>query len=696
MLKGISKDAANEIIKKYNEDDKIIYEVIEKRPDELLMIKGIGEKKLKQIMISFKEKKEYRELSNILIPLKITNLMITKIFNAYGRRSTLIIKNIPYSLTDINGISFKKADEIALKLGKKKNSKDRLKAAIAYIINNEINLTGDTYFNKKIIYVKYLNLLELKNNEIQMDLFKTMINELKEDNRNKIIELDKKNITLKNMFSKEKFLLKSLNEKISKKPIIDEIALKVFIMMDEKTNNIIYSEQQKNAIKIANKNNHINIICGYAGTGKTTVIKTIINLYKKKIDEKKIISCALSGIATNRIKQATNSEAKTIHSLLEFDGKKWIRNNANKLDYELVIIDECSMISIDLFTRLFKAINFNKTSVILLGDDAQLQPIGNGDFFTDILKYKILDNILLDKIYRQSEDKVITKNAEQIRQNKVPEDNLKKHEDYEFIKSIDIHDDIKNIVKKYKIKLHQCNTFKELNNFTKTFLSNIKILTPTKNNKYGTHQLNKLIQSILNPGNNKDTLIIEKDLEDDKIFKLYDQVIHLRNMEKDIFDINKKIYKNEVNKKTGKKERKEDDKIGFDIKRKTTMKIMNGQIGMILKINKKEKKYFVYYPNENIIVTYTDTDFKENIIDHAYAITVHKSQGSEYNKVIMIFDKSHSFQLNKKIIYTGITRAKEKFYGIGSEEVFRKGCESKKELNRKTIISFELSKNEIK
>jgi exodeoxyribonuclease V alpha subunit len=505
-----------------------------------------------------------------------------------------------------------------------------------------------------------------------------------------------------------------------------ELTAEWYIEKYEEENGIKLDENQKKAVIDAlTSESPVYIIAGYAGTGKTTTSKALVGFLKER--GKKIVGCALSGAAANRLKSVTGIESYTIHSLLGYrkgkgngDGKEesmFKHNSENPLEYDLIILDEASMVSAPLVYHLMRAVDTKRTKILMLGDDAQLPPIGWGEVFSDLLEWNGVPKTKLTKIYRQSEDKVISVFAGEIRQGKVPHGYKESgYSDFRFVsfnipvKLSDLPPDVKKAYRdenNMKIRSYILNGFagyrddilKSLKKFEETkdfgllkeYISRIQLISATKNGLLGTGEMNLEIKNILNPlpqsaKEGIDYLGVRNPRNGVlKAFSKYDKVIHLKNQ--DMFCSYVSIS--------------DPDAVENGIYSSLGERVYNGQVGIIMKVipkfderKKKVEDTFVevYYPNEGYFAYYTKEDFLTETIDLAYSITIHKSQGQEYKSVIVPMTFSHFNMLNAKLVYTAVTRAKDRVILVGEDGAFAVACKRLEDMRRNTNLKHLIQK----
>lgn len=680
LVKYLSRKSVEEILQKYDTPLRII-EAFEKKDKELLNIKGITKDNIEKIYDSFKEKKEILPLASKFLKFGLSEYVINKLYKIYGNKAYEEVLKNPYTLSSIKGFGFKKIDDIALKTGIDLNNENRYKEGVVFAIKDVIKNKGDTLIDKKDLVKAVENILSIKNKRYKPDKSKIIFIIDKMIEENKIIKFNNK-ISIPEIFEKEKFIYSLVQSPLKNYnfPFKNNF-LENFIQQYQKKENIKLSREQIEAIaKFATTDSSIFALSGSAGTGKTTVSKAVIELYEfafkflKKPYE--IKGCALSGCASNRLKNVTQIDSHTIHSLLRFNGKSFFYNKDNPLPYNFLIIDEASMIDVDIFYALLKAIDFKKTKLFLIGDNAQLPPVGAGEVFNDILEYSNMPKVELKKVFRQSDDKYIKILASYVRDAEIPEKWWENKSDYIFDKTeIENYFQKKNTLPEKNLSaLKKDNQFKILEkmkgylltykNTFEYFLKNqnyidaielIQILSPMRQYLLGTENLNTTAQQLLNPKNEFKNEIIKNG----NVFREGDKVIHIKNITKQI-----QINGNFQN-----------------------AKIFNGQMGIITKINKKNKKIQVYFPYENYYTFYNENELNK-ILKLGYALTIHKAQGSQYNTVIMPITYSHFIMLNNKIFYTGITRAINKLIIVGESYAFKTAVKKKDETKRNTFYKI--------
>lgn len=650
-IKGVGSSIAHKIIQTFKDDTK---RVIEEEPELLSKVKGISRKKAQDIAYQFEEKRDLRDAMIFLSQYGINGTLAVKLYKVYEDEIYSIIKKNPYKLSeDVRGIGFKTADEIARKVGIEKDSEFRIKSAVEYILYLNAE-KGNTYMKVMDLFNETQFLLDI---EIENDYFETLLSNMVIDRRIKIEHST--DVYLNYYYKVEAEVAKrllSINASVADLNYEKSTAEDFEKFFKEK--NILLDEMQLLFIKKSIENG-VSILTGGPGTGKTTTINGIIQFFGAK--NLKISLAAPTGRAAKRMSETTGYEAKTIHRLLEVNGVvddkdgsshgEFLRNEENPLEADVVIVDEMSMVDISLFNSLLKAIPLN-CRLIMVGDIDQLPSVGPGNVLHDIIASEKFSTIKLEKIFRQAMESDIVKNAHKVNNGeKIKLDN--KSSDFFFIEESDaIH-----ITARIWRLLSQ-----KLPNYVDARTSDIQVITPMKKGNLGTYKLNEDLQRALNPKaiNKK-----EYELPNGKILREHDKVMQNKNDYK-LDWIIKGMY---------------------DIPIETGKGVFNGDIGEVIEIDKLNKKVEVLY-DENRYVKYDFTDLDE--IELAYAITIHKSQGSEYPAIVIPILDVPRLLSNRNLLYTAITRAKKCVVIVGSEKALNYMIQNKNEVRRQTGLCEKL------
>lgn len=624
IFKGIGEKKAKKIVEVLGKDT---LNIILENPDNLLLIPTITKKNADLLH----EKLVEYEASYQTI-LKLTDLGFhTKdslvIYNHYKDKTMKVIDDNIYKLMeDILDMTFKKIDIIALKMGILPNDTRRVQVGILYTITELSNTTGHCYFFLDELQTITRRVL---NSVITVEEFDTSLETLQLDG--KIIKIEDK-YYLRTLYDAEsnivnRFLSLTM-QKENNNAYLEEDILEL-----EKFYDIKYNKDQKNAIM----NGYIKpflIVTGGPGTGKTTIIKGITELYRLKNKysyeelREKIALLAPTGRASKRMSEATLLPAQTIHRFLKWNKEtnKFAVNEYNKSDVEFVIVDESSMIDVGLLENLLKGLS-SKTKIILVGDDHQLPSVGPGQVLRDLIESEVLPVCFLKELYRQSEDSHILSLAYHIQDGIVSQDDFNKEDDLTFISCTgnEVKDKLKEV----------CSAYLDMDD------KNFQVLAPMYKTQNGIDELNQVMQEIFNPKKSN-----KKELQvGDVIYREHDKVIQLTNMPED--------------------------------------NVFNGDIGIIEKIETGSKKE-IYIDFDGNKVKYTPANF--NKFKHGFAISIHKSQGSEFNVVIIPLVKNFKKMLYQRLIYTGVTRAKKKLYLIGEIDALNMAVKNQNNDLRRTTI----------
>ena len=631
-IKGIGPATAKKIVKTFGEDTIHVFKF---EPEKLTVIKGISKEKAKEMAESFVENWDLWQIVGYLENFGIGPANAKNVYKKLGPQTIDEIEENPYILIDlVKGVDFTKIDDYALKNGFDVNNYKRIKCGIKYsLIKITYNGHCCTLENNLIKYVK--DLLKADEDDIEHCLIDLSVKDEivieKREDENWVYD--------KEMYDAEaniasKLILLDSAKNIKHIPHFDDELKKI-----EKSSNISLSKKQKEAIKSINTNNVV-IITGGPGTGKTTIIKNVIDIYKSY--GKKVVLCAPTGRAAKRMTELTGEEAKTLHRLLEIgkiekDNEFTIMNyEVAPIDADVIIVDEASMVDIYLMNYLLNGI-YQGTKLILVGDTDQLPSVGPGSVLKDIINSEKIKTIFLDEIFRQAAESKIIVNSHRVNEGeyfltKEEEEGLK--DDFFYIKEKSQEIMLEQIVSLSKGRL------KNFGNYD--FFENIQILSPTKKGMLGTKELNKKLQEELNPEDNTKK---EKKIGE-VIFREGDRVMQVKN--------NYDIYWEKGN--------------SLSLKYENGTGIFNGELGRIEKIDFINKQIKILFDDEKE-AWYEFTDMDQ--IEHAYAITIHKAQGSEFDVVIMVASGSSSMLLTRNLLYTGLTRAKKLLILIGNDNVVK-------------------------
>ena len=675
IVKGIGKKVAHELLEKYSEDELV--EVLNEKPKDLLQFKGIKEKKLTTIVASWQKFKHLRELGSFLSQFKVSSNLITKIYSEFSEEPNLIeaLKKNPYMLIRIKGIGFKRADEIAKELGIDARSDFRIMACLNYTLREYCDNNGNSSIAKDILYNLLDEALNFKDETI---LYENALNQMlsKEDIYQTIIDRFSPSM----LYYAEKKIIEFFKIREHEKRV-KKIAsnFKEYLEKKENTLGFNLSDEQKKAVELINEGHNTLFLIGYAGTGKSTSSRAILELLEEIVSYDDIMTIALSGIASQRISDTTGYNSSTIQSL-------FVKHKEHDFfPYKVILLDEASMVNSVMFYQIISKIN-DDTIFIVVGDDGQLPAIGAGNILADAIKYEMAPICKLTKIYRQNEKQAIALIANDIRQGQLPEYKAV-YEDFKFVDvSISNYYAAKNSLSQSDFSdVRVDNTQMILNNiidisatYIKEFYSLIKnknissalilfqLITPMKGGALGVENLNVQLQKLFN--SSREQSVKKKIYE----YKLSDKVIHIKNENMKAQTMS--MYKQ--------------NSLDFVEKR-----VFNGQLGLIIKLDFDERKCIVLYPNDDMVVFY-DFDELDNLLSLAYALTIHKTQGMEYENALIPMSFSHYIMHNTKLLYTAITRAKKMCYIVGEDDAFKSACKRIETTKRQTVINDLLSANQ--
>ena len=627
-IKGIGPATAQKIIQNFGEET--IY-ILKHEPLKLSQIRGINKEKAVEISESFIENWEVWQIVGFLEQFGIGPEGAKKVYNLLGINAIEEIEANPYILVDIiRGVDFKQIDEIAIKLGIERQNLKRVESGIKYALI-KITYNGHCCTLKENLIEYVETLLNINKDAIENGIINLRTkNEIVVENRE-----EKEWVYLYNFYKTEEKIaqriIKLKNAKNMKKVSHIEKELRI---VEEKTE-IELSEKQKDAIRAINDNN-VTIITGGPGTGKTTIIKSIIEIYKQK--KYKIVLCAPTGRAAKKMTETTGEEASTLHRLLEIGKvdedsllKKDKEYQGAPIDADIIIVDEVSMVDMFIMSYLLDCIYLG-TKLILVGDSDQLPSVGPGSVLKDIILSEQINTVHLDKIFRQAAKSKIIVNAHRVNNGekfleKEPENSKK---DFFYINENNQDEILKEV-------LSLCNgRLKKYGDYD--FFESIQVLTPTKKGMLGTKELNKALQEELNPHR-------EGEAERNSmgvIFRIGDRVMQVKN--------NYDMYW--------------EKQVGDSIE--VGNGVFNGETGTITNINTEEKIIRVKFDDEKVC-WYEFNDLEQ--LEHSYAITIHKAQGSEFDVVIMIIPQAAPMLLTRNLLYTGLTRAKKLLIVIGNDRV---------------------------
>ena len=623
-IRGIGLALAARIVRRFKADT---FRIIEEEPERLAEVKGISERKAMEIADQVNEKRDLRQAMIFLQQYGITMNLAVKVYQQYGQEVYGIIRENPYRLADdIEGVGFRTADEIAVRVGIRMDSDFRIRSGILYVLL-QASTEGHTYLPEEELTRRTGQLLEVGEEQIEKQYMDLAI-------ERKIIMKQGENQTqiyaasFYYMEANTATMLKQLNVSYD----VPDLEIEERVRRIEKQTGMELDEHQMTAVKEAVRNGLL-IITGGPGTGKTTTINTIIKYFE--MEGLDIFLAAPTGRAAKRMSETTGFEARTIHRMLELNGgvdgaAGFERNEQNPLETDVVIIDEMSMVDISLMHALLKAVAVG-TRLILVGDVNQLPSVGPGSVLRDIIRSHECNVVMLTKIFRQASTSDIIVNAHKINQGEeVKLDN--KSMDFFFLKRYDADVIISVVLQLIKQKLPK---------FVDATPYDIQVLTPMRKGLLGVERLNGILQRYLNPPSPQKR---EKE-HGDILFREGDKIMQTRNNYQLEWEIRTK-YGLSVDKGTG---------------------VFNGDMGIVREINDFAETMTVEF-DEGRMVEYPYKLLDE--LELAYAITIHKSQGSEYPAVVIPLLSGPSMLMNRNLLYTAVTRARKCVTLVGNEVTF--------------------------
>jgi exodeoxyribonuclease V alpha subunit len=636
LIKGIGPVMAARIVEEFGEKT---LEVIEHQPEELARIDGLGPKRVGMIKKGWADQREIRDIMIFLQTYGVGSAYAAKIFRQYGGNSISIVKTNPYRLaTDIFGIGFNTADKIAGELGFDKTSIIRVEAGILYIMD-QISEEGHVYYPYDLLLERCGRVLEVDTDTIS-EAFGTVVSKKKlvVEDLNKDLNRftpNKEAVYLTRFHVSETGVAESMSRIVSRRKDIRDFAVDKAIEWVQKRIRLQLVEKQIEAVKGA-ISEKVTVITGGPGTGKTTIINAVIKIYNEL--GARVLLAAPTGRASKRMSEATGYPAKTVHRMLEFSYQKggFQRNEKRPLEVDVLILDEVSMMDTILMHHLLKAVP-EATTVVLVGDADQLPSVGAGNVLKDIIDSGTVQVVELNEIFRQAGESRIIVNAHRVNNGLMPD--IGKHgghlEDFYFIEQED-QAQVLEIIKELS-----CNRIPR--RFGLDPVDGIQVISPMHKGIVGTGNLNAVLQEALNPSQIELT-------RGDRVFKLHDKVMQVRNnYEKEVF---------------------------------------NGDIGRITQIDPESQQVTITFDCGPVSYNYSELDE----IMLAYAISVHKSQGSEYPAVVMPILSQHYVLLQRNLIYTAVTRGKRLVVIVGGKKALAMGIKNNRVIQRYTYLSERLKR----
>ncbi len=643
-IKGVGAVLAGKIVRRFKEDT---FRIIEEEPERLVEVKGISERKAREIAEQVEEKKDMRKAMIYLQKYGITLSLAAKIYEHYGNSLYRVMEENPYQIADhVPGVGFKTADDIASRIGIHSDSDFRIQSGIFYVLLQAVT-EGHIYLPQEELLQRAMLLLEVEIKNIEkylMDLSmekKVILKATEEGTR---------------VYSSQYYYLElntaRMLHDLNVKYEIADVVIEKSLQQMEKEAELTLDEMQRHAVKAAIQNG-IMVLTGGPGTGKTTTINAMIQFFEREGMD--VLLAAPTGRAAKRMTEATGYEAKTIHRMLELayipegsdNRMQFGKNEENPLEADVIIIDEMSMVDLSLMHVLLKAVTVG-TRLILVGDKDQLPSVGAGSVLKDLIESECFSVVKLSKIFRQAEQSDIVVNAHKINHGEpVILDN--KSKDFFFLKRQDA-----NTIISVVLTLIQ----KKLPKYVNADTFDIQVLTPMRKGLLGVERLNSILQHYLNPPDPKKT---EKEYGS-RIFRVGDKVMQIKNNYQLEWEIATK----------------------YGLVIDSGVGVFNGDIGRIIYIDTYSEKIKVEF-EEKKVVEYPFDLLEE--LELAYAITVHKSQGSEYPAVVIPLLQGPRQLYHRNLIYTAVTRAKKCVTLVGSDTTFQEMICNANEQNRYTSLA---------
>ncbi|NDY42776.1 AAA family ATPase [Dissulfurirhabdus thermomarina] len=673
VVKGLGPKLARQLLDRFGEE--ALVRILDEDPARLLNVKGIKERRLELILRSWRKFKNLKALSKVLGGAEggVTPNLLIRIYNHFGDEAAAVVRADPYRLTEVRGIGFRTADRIAMALGVPPGDPARVRAALNHVLVKAAEEAGHSYLTADELRAAAAEVLgDGDDTAAPVDeAAAAMVAD------GTLVRGPGGETGLSGLRHMEDWLRDFFAERAraGDRPVLEAAAVERFIADFEARHRIEFApEQREILVRTATEPATVFALAGYAGTGKTTVCRAVLDLLAGRLAApEEIVCCAFTGMASARLRKATGYEAFTIHSLLKYQGEgRFEHGPDNPLPHRVVVLDEASMVNLPLFYRLARSLRPG-TLFLMVGDPAQLPPIGAGNVFGDVLDLGLVPAVHLTRIYRQSPESVLALFANEIRRGRIPEgveaqgwrdfafEPVERHNIY-ALKARHTEAELKRFREENNQAILEriCELARDWRDRLTHPVWDFQVLTPMRVGQLGTENLNARLREILNPGPGASFQRAGLTLKEG------DKVVHLQNRDMAVMAW------------------ADFARAGKTFSGGGFRRVFNGNVGLVARVDPEAQEFYVVYP-ERIVVAY-DFDHLGDIVEPAFALTVHKAQGAQYRVVAIPLTNSHFIMLNNKWFYTAITRAEEKAYLVGQRYALKRACTNVESARRRTWL----------